>query len=397
MTEPGFLRATRASYDALAEDYAEMVRGELAARPLERALLAAFAELVRAGGGGPVADVGCGTGRITAYLHGLGLDVSGIDLSPGMLAVAREAHPELRFQEGSMLALDLPDASVAGVLAWYSIIHVPRELLPDVFAEFRRVLAPGGHLLLGFQAGSDTSHRSEAFGRAIDLDFRRQEPDRIAELLTRAGLAVRARLTRERDTDGEFPEKTAQGFVLARKQVSAWVAERPKLNGTVTLAEYSEDWPGLFEREAARIRRILGDRVLLLEHMGSTSVPGLAAKPIIDILLVVPDPADEAAYVADLERNGYKLVIREPDWHEHRCLKGPDTDINLHVHQPGSPEIERHLRFRDRLRSSDDDRRLYEDTKRRLAAQEWTYIQQYADAKNEIVAEILNRARPDDA
>ena len=226
MTEPDFLRATRASYDAMAEDYAEWVRGELDARPLERALLAAFAELVRAGGGGLVADVGCGTGRVTAYLHGLGLDVSGIDLSPGMLAVARKAHPELRFQEGSMLALDLPDASVAGVLAWYSIIHVPRELLPDAFAEFRRVLAPGGHLLLGFQAGSDTSHRSEARGHAIDLDFRRQEPDRIAELLTRAGLAVHARLTRERDTDSEFPEKTAQGFVLARKQLSAQVVDR---------------------------------------------------------------------------------------------------------------------------------------------------------------------------
>jgi len=221
MTEPDFLRATRASYDAMAEDYAEWVRGELDARPLERGLLAAFAELVRAGGGGPVADVGCGTGRVTAYLHGLGLDISGIDLSPGMLAVARKAHPELRFQEGSMLALDLPDASVAGVLAWYSIIHVPSELLPRAFAEFRRVLAPGGHLLLGFQAGRDTSHRAEGRGHPIDLDFHRQEPDRIAELLTQAGLAVHARLTRERDTNSEFPEKTAQGFVLARKQAPA--------------------------------------------------------------------------------------------------------------------------------------------------------------------------------
>jgi ubiquinone/menaquinone biosynthesis C-methylase UbiE len=225
MTEPDFLRATRASYDTMADTYAELVRGELAARPLERALLAAFAELVRVGGGGPVADVGCGTGRVTAYLHGLGMDVSGIDLSPGMLAIARKDHPELRFQEGSMLALDLPDASIAGVLAWYSIIHVPRELLPDAFAEFRRVLAPGGHLLLGFQAGSDTSHRTEARGHAIDLDFHRQEPDRIAELLTQAGLPVHARLTRERDTNSEFPEKTAQGFVLARKPLSAEVVE----------------------------------------------------------------------------------------------------------------------------------------------------------------------------
>jgi SAM-dependent methyltransferase len=217
VTEPGFLSATRASYDAMADLYADRVRGELAARPVERALLGAFAELVLVGGGGPVADVGCGTGRVTAYLHDLGLDISGIDLSPGMLAVARKEHPELRFTEGSMLALDLPDESRDGLLAWYSIIHVPRELLPGVFAEFRRVLAPGGHLLLGFQAGTDTSHRAEVSGRPIDLDFRRQDPDRIAELLTGAGLAVVARLTRERDPGDEFPELTAQGFVLARR------------------------------------------------------------------------------------------------------------------------------------------------------------------------------------
>jgi GrpB-like predicted nucleotidyltransferase (UPF0157 family) len=169
------------------------------------------------------------------------------------------------------------------------------------------------------------------------------------------------------------------------------VNEPPKLNGTVTLAEYDSNWPRLFSREAARIREILGDRVLLCEHIGSTSVPGLAAKPIIDILLVVPDTTDEEAYVSDLERHGYTLVIREPDWYEHRALKGPDTNINLHVYPPGSPEIGKYLRFRDRLRASDADRQLYEDTKRRLAARTWTYIQQYADAKDEVIAEIRQR------
>jgi GrpB-like predicted nucleotidyltransferase (UPF0157 family) len=168
-----------------------------------------------------------------------------------------------------------------------------------------------------------------------------------------------------------------------------WVTEPPRLDGPVRLAEYDPQWPVLYEREAARIRSLLGDRVLLLEHVGSTSVPGLAAKPIIDILLVVADPADEASYVTPLEQAGYRLVIREPGWYQHRALKGPDTDINLHVHPPGSPEIGRHLRFRDRLRSDPADRELYDQVKRRLAGQRWTYIQQYADAKTEVVATIM--------
>jgi GrpB-like predicted nucleotidyltransferase (UPF0157 family) len=173
--------------------------------------------------------------------------------------------------------------------------------------------------------------------------------------------------------------------------LKSWIVEPPKLNGTVTLADYDEDWPRLFEREAGRIRQALGGRVLLLEHVGSTSVPGLAAKPIIDIMLVVADPADESAYVPDLEPAGYRLVIREPDWHEHRVLKGQDPDVNLHVHHPGSPEIERHLVFRDHLRSSEPDRQLYEQTKRRLASQHWTYVQQYADAKTEVIEAIIER------
>jgi GrpB-like predicted nucleotidyltransferase (UPF0157 family) len=129
-----------------------------------------------------------------------------------------------------------------------------------------------------------------------------------------------------------------------------------------------------------------------LEHVGSTSVPGLAAKPIIDILLVIADPADESAYVRDLERAGYRLAIRELHWHEHRVLKGQDPDVNLHVHHPGSPEIERHLVFRDHLRSSEPDRQLYEQTKRRLASQHWTYVQQYADAKTEVIEAIIERS-----
>ena len=121
-------------------------------------------------------------------------------------------------------------------------------------------------------------------------------------------------------------------------------------------------------------------------------MPGLPAKPIIDMLLVVADSADEAAYVPSMEAAGYAVRIREPDWHEHRVFRGPDTDVNLHTFSAGSSEIERMLAFRDRLRTHDDERELYLATKRELAARHWTYVQDYADAKGEVVEGIIARA-----
>jgi len=160
----------------------------------------------------------------------------------------------------------------------------------------------------------------------------------------------------------------------------------------VEVVDYDAAWPGLFGREADRIRRALGERVLLLEHAGSTSVPGLPAKPIIDIVLAVPDSADEAAYVPDLERHGYVLRIREPDWFQHRVFKGPDTNINLHVFTHGCAEIERMLAFRDWLRANPADRERYAAAKRALAKRDWKYVQNYADAKTPVVADIMSRA-----
>ncbi|MFD8464248.1 class I SAM-dependent methyltransferase [Streptomyces cyaneofuscatus] len=215
-----FQRTTRDSYDAIAPAYAEFSRGELAAKPLERGVLAVFAELAAAGGGGlPVADVGCGPGRVTAHLSelGLGLDVFGIDLSPQMLAVARQDHPGLRFEEGSMLGLDLPDGSLGGLLAWYSTIHVPDQELPRVFAEFHRVLAPGAPVQLGFQVGDEPLRMTEALGEEVSLVFHRRQPERVAALLREAGLEVVSRVWRERETEGPFPERAPQGFVLARR------------------------------------------------------------------------------------------------------------------------------------------------------------------------------------
>ncbi|HSO54310.1 MAG TPA: GrpB family protein [Actinomycetes bacterium] len=174
---------------------------------------------------------------------------------------------------------------------------------------------------------------------------------------------------------------------------AAWVVEPPKLAGKVQVVDYDPAWPGLFQREADRIRAVLGERVVQLEHVGSTSVPGLAAKPIIDIMLIVPDSSDEPAYVPDLEAAGYVLVIREPDWYQHRCFKGPDTNVNLHVYSPGCPEIERNLLFRDRLRGHPDDRAHYQQVKRELAERNWTYVQEYADAKTEVIESIIARAR----
>jgi len=177
-----------------------------------------------------------------------------------------------------------------------------------------------------------------------------------------------------------------------------WVdGEPPKLTAPVALVDYDDEWPALYRREADRITAALGDRVVRIEHVGSTSVPGLLAKPIIDITLVVADSADEAAYLPALRAAGYRLVIREPDWYEHRCLKGPDTNVNLHVYSVGCPEVERTVAFRDRLRSDDADRELYARTKRELAGRPWTYIQQYADAKTEVVTAILGRAGADRA
>jgi SAM-dependent methyltransferase len=216
-TAPGHLAATRAAYDAVAADYADLLRDELEGRPLDRALLAAFAELVQTAGGGPVAEAGCGPGRVTAHLAGLGLQISGVDLSPGMLAVARRAHPGLPFTEGRLDALPLASGALAGLVAWYSVIHTPPARLGDVFSEFSRVLRPGAELLLAFQAADgkihEKVHLSHAYGHTISLDAYRLAPARIEALLTAAGLVTHTRMLR----DPGPGKKTPQAYLLARR------------------------------------------------------------------------------------------------------------------------------------------------------------------------------------
>lgn len=209
--DASFVAAMRDSYDALAAEHPDIVASSLDDRPLDRALFTTFAELVRAGGNGPVADVGCGPGRVTILLSDLGLDAFGIDLSPGMLALARRTHPHLRFEEGSMLALDLPDASLGGLLAYYSIIHIPWDQRPQLFAEFHRVLAPGGVLMLAFQIGNEHKHRTELFGTPISINWYRQQPAEVAALLRDAGFTPWTTTIRE----PEAPNTPAHGYLLA--------------------------------------------------------------------------------------------------------------------------------------------------------------------------------------
>jgi GrpB-like predicted nucleotidyltransferase (UPF0157 family) len=161
----------------------------------------------------------------------------------------------------------------------------------------------------------------------------------------------------------------------------------------IELHEPDPRWPAQFEVERARITAALADTAIRIEHVGSTSVPGLAAKPVIDIDLVVPDTTDEGAYLPQLLAAGYTFRIREPDWYEHRLLKGTDPAVNLHVFPVGCPEIERMIAFRDRLRADAADRELYERTKRALATRRWPRIQDYADAKSDVVADIMSRAQ----
>ncbi|WJV50778.1 GrpB family protein [Streptomyces flavofungini] len=178
---------------------------------------------------------------------------------------------------------------------------------------------------------------------------------------------------------------------------AANVGTAPKLNGRVTLVDHDPRWPLVFAAEAARVGGALTDLRHTIEHVGSTSVPGLPAKPVIDMLLTVPDPGEEATYVPVLEQLGYTLAIREPDWYQHRVLRRYDlapgaASANLHVFPAGCEETARMLRFRDWLRAHDDDRDLYARTKRALAERTWEYLQNYADAKTGVVEEILARA-----
>lgn len=218
MTEPDHLRPSRTVYDYSASQYVEAVGTVVNPQfeaALDTALLGAFADLVSGGTGGPVLDIGCGPGRIAAYLDRLGLDVSGVDIAPGMVAAARAAHPSLRFHEGSLTDLPVADASLAGAMYWYSIINTPPDQLGLVWVELDRVLAPGGYVFVAFQSGSnDRLDRPDAFGSSATLTLYRHNSDDVVSGLRAAGFDVMATASR---TAWLEHETTPQAFLMARR------------------------------------------------------------------------------------------------------------------------------------------------------------------------------------
>jgi SAM-dependent methyltransferase len=213
VTDLDFLDTTREGYDLTATEYAERFHHHLQDRPLDRAMLTGFAGL--AGPDAIIADVGCGTGATSRMLSDIGMDVVGIDLSPNMIATARRLNPGLHFQVGSMTNLDFEDGLFDGICAWYSVIHIPDELLPRVFSEFHRVLRPDGVALVAFQVGDQPRTFKEMFGEQVSLTFYRRQPDTVALLLDEAGLEPYAGLVREPNDDGF--ESTPHAYLIARR------------------------------------------------------------------------------------------------------------------------------------------------------------------------------------
>jgi SAM-dependent methyltransferase len=213
MTED-LLDPVRNSYDRIADEYARRLYKELDGKPLDRELLTRFAKEVA--GRGDACDLGCGPGQIARYLRDQGATVFGLDLSPKMVAQARELNPDISFRTGNMLAVDLPDASLAGIAAFYAIVNIPRESVPEVFREIARVLQPGGILLLAFHIGDETLHENELWGRPIDMDFFLFQPDAIRRDLESAGLVVEEII--EREPYGEDVEyQSRRAYIFAHK------------------------------------------------------------------------------------------------------------------------------------------------------------------------------------
>lgn len=205
--------AVRASYDRVADEYARRIAGELAHKPLDRALLDRLADRVR--GAGPVGDVGCGPGHVAAYLAERGVDARGVDLSPGMIARARALHPGVPFATGDLTALDLPDGAWAGAVAYYALVHLPRPALGPALAELARVVRPGGPLLVAFHVGSETRHLDEWWGHPVALDFEFFESDAVAAALRGAGWTLDEAVERDPYPDVEAP--TRRAYLLATR------------------------------------------------------------------------------------------------------------------------------------------------------------------------------------
>jgi SAM-dependent methyltransferase len=215
MDQDNWWVSTRDGYDRTAAAYAERFHHHLDDKPVDLAMVSAFAGLMLKSANTRVLDVGCGTGVTSGLLTSHGVDVLGIDLSPNMIAEARRLNPGLSFAVGSMTALDIEDGSVGGVCAWYSIIHIPDEQLPGVFGEFHRALAAGGLVLLAFQVGTEPLVLTSAFGHDVHVIYRRRQPAQVEDLLRQAGFDMCVQTVRQPDADDV--ESTPQAYLIARK------------------------------------------------------------------------------------------------------------------------------------------------------------------------------------
>jgi len=255
------------------------------------------------------------------------------------------------------------------------------ECVAEAAQAFAKMRFSGQHAgpFRGFQP---TGKHVEWLGAAL-FKF---DKSRIVELWVLGDLAGLDDLLRANESSAPRPALTEEEIRAAT------VGELRPLDGSIVLVDYNTRWPARFAEEAIRVRAALAGQALRLEHVGSTAVPGLAAKPIIDMVLVVPDSAAEATYAPALESLGYVLRVREPEWFEHRMFTGQGADVNLHVFSAGCPEVDRMLVFRDWLRANSSDRDLYVRIKTELAKKPWTHVQNYADAKTAVVDEIMSRA-----
>jgi SAM-dependent methyltransferase len=212
--DPQFRAATQAGYDAVAEEYGARFFDELAAKPLDRALLDCLVEMTR--GSGVIADIGCGPGQIARYLVDHGAEAMGIDLSPEMVMLAQRLSPDISFRVGDMLALDLEDNALGGIAAFYSVIHAPPEQMPQVMREFYRALRPGGLALLAFHIGEELVHLDEWWEKPVSLDFHFYQPETLARRLEEAGFRIEAQVERA-PYAGSVEHPSQRGYLLARK------------------------------------------------------------------------------------------------------------------------------------------------------------------------------------
>jgi SAM-dependent methyltransferase len=210
-------QSVRENYDRLADEYANHLFDELAKKPFDREVLNRFAAQVRQGG--DVCDLGCGPGQVARYMRDAGAAIFGIDLSPRMIEQARQLNSDIPFREGDMMALDIPDATLAGIVAFYAIVNTPKESLPSVFQEMERVLKPGGLLLLAFHIGDETLHPNELWGRAVSMDFFLFQPSVILHYLEAAGFAIEEVLERE-PYPPEVEYQSRRAYIFVRKPVT---------------------------------------------------------------------------------------------------------------------------------------------------------------------------------